>query len=247
MSTTSSPLGEHIAWTVAHATNTLRFEHVGCRVGDGAWTHPLDDIPLPLTETHEHCACCGLKKRLVRGNGSAEAFRLDHAALRAHLIAEGQIDDDARPDGISWEGHDSIPGAIVSYFETALDAHAVIGIGDVEVVVYECAGDALIVTVREEAPPRDAPWRALRQVATMSLEPHDLAECGDATFCAACETLEEILRIASGLVPSLRALQLLELGHEALASALRGERGSRDLSLANVVVAAGGALVRREL
>jgi hypothetical protein len=50
MSTT--PPENHIAWTVAAATNTLRFEHVGCSVGDGTWTRPLDDIPLPLAEKH---------------------------------------------------------------------------------------------------------------------------------------------------------------------------------------------------
>ena len=95
----TTPPDNYIAWTAAPATNALRFEHVGCVVGGGTWTHPLDGIHLPLTEDRTHCECCGLEKRLRRGNGSAEAFRVDRGRLRAHLIAEGETDpddDDAR-------------------------------------------------------------------------------------------------------------------------------------------------------
>ena len=58
--------------------------------------------------------------------------------------------------------------------------------------------------------------------------------------------LDEILRIAAGLVPALRALQLLEANHETLAHGLRSDHALSDPALANLVVATGGALVRRE-
>jgi hypothetical protein len=244
----ATPPDNYIAWTVAPATNTLRFEHVGCVVGDGTWTHPLDDIHLPLTEQRTHCECCGLEKRLRRGNGSAEIFRLDRSLLREYLITDGETDsdDDTDPEGISSHSHSTLPTAIASYFSQAIDADAVVGVADVEVVVYECAGDALIITVRELTPPTGVPWRAQRQIASMSIEAHDIGEYGDETFAAACETLDEILRIASRLVPSLRALQLLEANHETVARGLRSNHALPDPALANLVVAAGGALVRRE-
>jgi hypothetical protein len=238
----------YIAWTVALATNALRFEHLGCLVGDGTWTHPLGDIRLPLTEHRTHCECCGLEKRLRRGNGSAEIFRLDRTRLRAYLVTDGDTDgdDDTDPEGISSASHSALPTAIASYFSGVIDAGAVVGIADVEVVVYECVDDALIITVRELMPPTGVPWRALRQIASMSIEAHDIAEHGDETFAAACQTLDEILGIASGLVPSLRALQLLEATHETLARGLRSDHALSDSALANLVVATGGALVRRE-
>ncbi|HEV7805434.1 MAG TPA: hypothetical protein VGO80_06435 [Solirubrobacteraceae bacterium] len=107
----TTPPDNHIAWTVAPATNTLRFEHVGCSVGDGTWTHPLDDIHLPLSENRTHCECCGLEKRLRRGNGSAEIFRLDRTLLRAYLVTDGDtdIDDDTDPEGISSACYSALP------------------------------------------------------------------------------------------------------------------------------------------
>lgn len=249
MSTTTPPIDGYIVWTVAHTTNTLRFEHVGCVVGDGTWTTSLDDLPLPLTEQREHCACCGHEQRLQRGNGSAEAFRLDRALLRNHLVAEGDTDedDDARPAGISSDCHSGgFPGAIASYFSSAIDARAITGIADVEIVVYDCAHAAIIITVREEKPQHLVPWTALRQVASMSIEAKDIAEDGNESFDEGCAALTEILRIASGLVPALRAVQLLAAEHEALARALRCEQAPEDASLANLVVAAGGALLRNQ-
>ena len=240
------PPDNHIAWTVAAATNTLRFEHVGCSVGDGTWTHPLDDIHLPLAEDHVHCECCGLEKRLRRGNGSAEALRVDRGRLRAHLIAEGETDpdDDARPAGI----RDTGPQAIAGFFVHAMDAGALRGITDVEVNVYECDDDAVIVAVREQDPPLDIPWTALRQVASLGIETEDLAsEYGPQSFDEACDVLTEILRVASRLVPSLRALQLLEATYETIARGLRSDQAPSDPALSNLVVATGGALVRREL
>ncbi|HEV7805435.1 MAG TPA: hypothetical protein VGO80_06440 [Solirubrobacteraceae bacterium] len=105
----------------------------------------------------------------------------------------------------------------------------------------------MIIAVRELTPPAGVPWRALRQIASMSIEAHDIGEYGDETFAAACQALDEILRVASGLVPSLRALQLLEATHETVARGLRSDRALSDPALANLVVATGGALLRREL
>ena len=238
------PPDNHIAWTVAAATNTLRFEHVGCSVGDGTWTHPLDDIPLPLAEEHVHCECCGLEKRLRRGSGSAEAFRLDRSALRVHLVADGdtQPDDDTQPAGLL----DTGPQAIARFFADAIDAGAVRGVDDVEVNVYECGDDAVVITVREKDPPLDIPWTALRQVASLGIETEDLAsEYGPQSFDEACGLLTEILCVASGLVPSLRALQLLEATFDTIARGLRADRALSDPAVANLVVATGGALVRR--
>ena len=242
MSTTAPD--NQIAWTVAPATNTLRFEHVGCSVGDGTWTASLNDIALPLAEEHVHCECCGLEKRLRRGNGSAEAFRVDRGRLRAHLIAEGETDpeDDTLPGGI----RDTGPQAIAGFFVHAMDAGAIRGITDVEVNVYECGDDAVIIAVREQAPPLAISWTALRQVTSFAIETEDLAsEYGPQSFEEACGLLTEILRVASGLVPSLRALQLLADMHETIARGLRSDRSLSDPALANLVVAAGGALVRR--
>ena len=199
----------YIAWTAAPATNTLRLKHVGCVVGDGTWTLPLDDIHLPLTGDRTHCECCGLEKRLCRGNGSAEAFRLDRGRLRVHLVAEGETepDDDARPAGV----RDTGPQAIAGFFLHAIDAGAVRGVDDVEVNVYECGDDAVVITVREKDPPLDIPWTALRQLASLGIETEDLAsEYSPQSFDEACGLVTEILCVASGLVPSLRALQLLE-------------------------------------
>ena len=234
----------YIAWTVAPATNALRFQHVGCVVGDGTWTLPLDDIHLPLTDDRTHCECCGLEKRLRRGSGSAEAFRVDRGRLRAHLIAEGETDpeDDTLPSGI----RDTGPQAIAAFFVHAMDAGAIRGVDDIEVNVYECDDDSVIITVRQQDPPIDTPYRALRQVASFAIETEDLVtEYGPKSFSDACDVLTEILSVAAGLVPSLRALQLLEANHETIAHGLRSDHAQSDPALANLVVATGGALVRR--
>ncbi len=214
-------------------------------VGDGTWTARSTTSTSRSTDDRTHCECCGLEKRLRRGNGSAEAFRVDRGRLRAHLIAEGETDpeDDARPARHPRHRPASDRRLLRARHGRRRDPRD-----------HRRRGQRLRVRRRRRdhrrprAGPaarhlrgprcaRSRPWASRRRTSRPSTGRRASRRH------AACST--EILRVASGLVPSLRALQLLEASHETIARGLRSDQALSDPALANLVVATGGALVRR--
>jgi hypothetical protein len=183
-----------------------------------------------------------------------EAFTLDRHRLADEFDADEEHDsdqasipanDDAGDTGLGGIRSDldgGLAAAIVSYFDDAHDCGAIGGIPDVQVVVYAVGFDSVLIAVRE----RDTDFSVAvpqRQVARWSIETSDLMEFGNDSFDEACAALEEILRLASGLLPTLRAMQLLEGQHAHVAEALHTHGNA---PLAERVATIGAALARRE-
>lgn len=131
-------------------------------------------------------------------------FRLDRERFSKHLI--GDAGDRFGFDSADQRG---FAAAIASRFYDAVEAAAILGPSDLEVVVYAAATDSLIVAVRERGLPRhlDSP---LRQLATFSFETGEIACYGDESFAECCTGIEALLDRANALLPSLAAMREAE-------------------------------------
>lgn len=127
-------------------------------------------------------------------------FGLDADRLARFLFERGE-----ESFGIDPRDEDGFGRAIASRFADAEEAGAIDGPEGVEVVLYPVASECLIVTVRELKIPHEVPW-PLRQVATLSFDPDEVACRGDETFAECCRAIRELLRRADALLPGLRAL-----------------------------------------
>jgi hypothetical protein len=128
-----------------------------------------------------------------------EVFSLDHTKFREHL--EGEYGEPAGLDAL-WEDG----GLAQSLSGRVYDAHdcgALVGPPNTEVHTY-ALDNALLICVRERVHPAYVP---LRQIATYSIETKHLASHEDASFKECCAAIEEVLRHATELLPSLRTLQ----------------------------------------
>jgi hypothetical protein len=127
-------------------------------------------------------------------------FGFDADRLAKFLFERGE-----ESFGIDPCDEDGLGRAIANRFNDAEEAGAIDGPVGVRVVLYPVAEECLIVTVRERKVPHEVPW-PLRQVATFSFDPEEVACRGDETFAECCRAIRELLRRADALLPGLRAL-----------------------------------------
>jgi hypothetical protein len=128
-----------------------------------------------------------------------EAFGLDRTRFREHL--EREYGEPAGLDAL--HEHGGLAGSLSGRVYDAHDCGALTGPENTEVQTY-ASDDALVISVRDNNQSADVP---LRQIATYSIETKYLASHQDCSFPECCAAIEEVLRHATKLLPSVRTLQ----------------------------------------
>jgi hypothetical protein len=136
-----------------------------------------------------------------------ERFRLDESRFSAHVIADDEH------FGIRADDKRGFAPAIVTCFEDAIQAKAILGSEGIEPKVFAVGADALVVAVR--ASRETAAVFPLCQVATHAFEPAAIAFGGDESFGECCRVIAVLLDFADDLVVPFailsRTLQALQL------------------------------------
>jgi hypothetical protein len=125
-----------------------------------------------------------------------EAFRLDHNKFRGYLAR-----DYDEPMGLDTFAEGGLAGSLSGRVYDAYECSAIIGPQNVELQTY-ALNDALLICVREHDHPAGVP---LRQIAGYSTELKHLVSHEGSGFAECCSAIEEVLRHATRLLPSLRA------------------------------------------
>lgn len=140
-----------------------------------------------------------------RDRATHERFWLDSARLATFVISG---EEELFGFDSAYEG--GFARGVASRFRDAEEAGAIVGPGELEVVLYALDSESLIVAVRERELPRylDAP---MRQLATYSFDATDVVSYGDDSFKECCNGIAALLERANELLPSLAALREAEL------------------------------------
>jgi len=134
-----------------------------------------------------------------------ERFWLDSARLASFVIGG---EEELFGFDSAYEG--GFARGVASRFRDAGEAGAIVGPGELEVVLYAVNSESLIVAVRERELPHvlDVP---LRQLATYSFDAIDVVSYGDDSFEECCNGITTLLERANQLLPSFAALREAEL------------------------------------
>jgi hypothetical protein len=130
----------------------------------------------------------------------AERFDFDADQLAKFLLERGDSSF-----GFDCDADGDFAAAVLSRFEDALEAGAIIGPPDTEVVMYAIGPDALVLAIRECELPEGLRW-PLRQVATFGFDADEIACFGEDTYTECCSAMGELVKWPSLLLPGLRAL-----------------------------------------
>lgn len=148
-----------------------------------------------------------------------EAFSLDHGKFRDYLVRE--YGEAAGLDAFLEDG--GLAGSLSSRVYDAHECGAIIGPQNTEVQTY-ALDDALLICVREHDHSAGVP---LRQIAAYSTEMKYLVSREGSGFRECCAAIEEVLRYATRLLSSLRALQAGERAASADTHASRGPKNAK--------------------
>jgi hypothetical protein len=106
------------------------------------------------------------------------------------------------PPGLDYDL--GLAGAVVGYFNHAIDAAVIQEPSGVEVTAYGVGELEVLVAIREF----DLPLHVgVRQVATFAIRARGIVTWGDETFEHGCAVIEALLLRADNLLPSFRAMQ----------------------------------------
>jgi hypothetical protein len=140
-----------------------------------------------------------------RHRASHGRFWLDSARLATYVICG---EEELFGFDSAYEG--GFARGIASRFRDAEEAGAIVGPGELEVVLYALDAESLILAVRERELPHHLNT-PMRQLATYSFDATDVVSYGDDSFEECCNGIAAILERANELLPSLAALREAEL------------------------------------